>query len=142
MSRKRYVQVGLGGRHVVFRDAVIQDYAHTSEMLALCDTNEGRLNLSLTQSRKAGANPKGYLAADFDRMIREQKPDCVIVTSQDSTHDRYICKAMEMGCDVITEKPMTIDEQKCRRILDTQKHTGRKCTVTFNYRYSPPRTQI
>ena len=142
MSRKRYVQVGLGGRHVVFRDAVIKDYAHTSEMLALCDTNEGRLNLSLTQSRKAGANPKGYLAADFGRMLREQKPDCVIVTSQDSTHDRYICKAMEMGCDVITEKPMTIDEQKCRRILDTQKHTGRKCTVTFNYRYSPPRTQI
>ncbi|MCA9896490.1 MAG: Gfo/Idh/MocA family oxidoreductase, partial [Anaerolineae bacterium] len=45
-------------------------------------------------------------------------------------------------CDVITEKPMTTDAVKARRILDTQARTGRKVTVTFNYRYSPPRTQI
>jgi predicted dehydrogenase len=49
---------------------------------------------------------------------------------------------MELGCDVITEKPLTIDEEKCQQIIDTQRRTGRKCTVTFNYRYSPPRTQV
>jgi predicted dehydrogenase len=49
---------------------------------------------------------------------------------------------MELGCDVITEKPLTIDETKCQRIIDTQRRTGQKCTVTFNYRYSPPRTQV
>jgi len=37
---------------------------------------------------------------------------------------------------------MTIDERKCRRILETRKATGRKVRVTFNYRYAPPRTQI
>ena len=42
----------------------------------------------------------------------------------------------------MTEKPMTTDEKKCRAILDTQRKTGRKCRVTFNYRYSPPRTQV
>jgi predicted dehydrogenase len=26
--------------------------------------------------------------------------------------------------------------------LDTQQKTGRQCTVTFNYRYAPPRTQV
>jgi predicted dehydrogenase len=46
---------------------------------------------------------------------------------------------MELGCDVITEKPMTTDEKKCRAILKTQRRTGRNCRVTFNYRYSPPR---
>ncbi len=49
---------------------------------------------------------------------------------------------MELGCDVITEKPMTIDEEKCQRIIDTQKKTGKRCTVTFNYRYAPVRTQV
>jgi predicted dehydrogenase len=47
-----------------------------------------------------------------------------------------------MGCDVITEKPMTIDEARCRRIIDTQRRTRKRCAVTFNYRYSPPRTQV
>jgi hypothetical protein len=49
---------------------------------------------------------------------------------------------MELGCDAISEKPMTNHEDKCRRILETIRKTGRKLRVTFNYRYSPPRTQV
>ncbi len=74
--------------------------------------------------------------------MRECRVDTVIVTVCDRDHDEYICRAMEMGCDVISEKPMTIDAVRCRRILETQRRTGRTVTVTFNYRYSPPRTQI
>jgi len=75
-------------------------------------------------------------------MIEECRPDRVIVTTRDCDHDEYICRAMELGCDAITEKPMTVNAEKCRQILATQEKTGRKCTVTFNYRYSPPRTQV
>jgi predicted dehydrogenase len=42
----------------------------------------------------------------------------------------------------MTEKPMTTDEKKCRAIFAAQKKTGRKIIVTFNYRYSPHRTQV
>lgn len=49
---------------------------------------------------------------------------------------------MELGCDVVTEKPMTTDAEKCQRIIDTQKATGRQVRVTFNYRYAPFRTQV
>jgi predicted dehydrogenase len=49
---------------------------------------------------------------------------------------------MELGCDAITEKPLTTDEHKLQRIIDTQRKTGKKVTVTFNYRYSPSRTQV
>ncbi len=88
------------------------------------------------------ADPACYHAGDFERMITETKPDVVVVTTMDSTHDHYICRAMELGCDVITEKPMTIDAEKCQRIIDTQKVTGRKVRVTFNYRYAPFRAQV
>lgn len=142
-GKKRFVQVGLGGRHAMFRDAVIGEYSGHCEMVALCDINEGRLKLSLDQvEEKTGSRSSGYLADDFERMVEECRPDTVIVTTRDSMHDPYICRALELGCDVITEKPMTIDEERCQRILDTQRKTGKKVTVTFNYRYSPPRTQI
>jgi predicted dehydrogenase len=49
---------------------------------------------------------------------------------------------MELGCDVITEKPMTTDELRCRKILETVAKTKQRCLVTFNYRYAPPRSQI
>lgn len=38
------------------------------------------------------------------------------MASIDSTHHYYIRAAMENGCDVITEKPMTIDAEKCRPV--------------------------
>jgi predicted dehydrogenase len=74
--------------------------------------------------------------------LRETKPDHVIVTTIDATHDDYIVRAMSAGVDVITEKPMTTTPEKCQRILDAKAKTGRQLRVTFNYRYSPPRTQV
>ena len=139
---RRYAQVGVGGRAEMFQTAILKDFAETSQMVGYCDNNAGRLERSVAKAKEAGTELKGYPAEEFDRMIAETKPDCVIVTTRDCFHDEYLCRAMELGCDAITEKPMTTDEKKCSRILETQKRTGQKVTVTFNYRYSPPRTQI
>ncbi len=141
--KKRYAIVGLGGRSGMFRDAVLKTYAQYSEMIGYCDLNLGRLKLAQAKAREAaGVEVPIFEAKDFDRMVRETKPDVMIVTTKDATHSQYIIRAMELGCDVMTEKPMTTDERKCRAILDAQRKTGRNCRVTFNYRYSPPRTQV
>ncbi|MBI5304727.1 MAG: Gfo/Idh/MocA family oxidoreductase [Chloroflexi bacterium] len=141
-TKKRYAQVGVGHRSLMYSEAAVERFRDTSDLVALGDTNEGRLRLRADWVRERGVAVKTYPADQFERMIAETKPDVVIVTTMDSTHDAYICRAMELGCDVITEKPMTTDEVKCQRILDTQKKTGRKCTVAFNYRYAMPRTQV
>ena len=140
--RKRYALVGVGSRSGLYRDAVLKTYAQHCEMVGYCDNNHGRLQLAQAKARAAGVEVPIYEAQDFDRMIRETRPDVVIVTTKDCTHDRYIIRAMELGCDVMTEKPMTVDETKCKAILKSQHDTGRKCIVNFNYRYSPPRTQV
>lgn len=140
---KRYAIVGLGGRHEMFRDAILRDFPATAKLVGLCDRNAGRLALSQDRAREFGAGDiPGYAAAKFDDMVRECRPDTVIVTVMDCDHDDYICRAMELGCDAVSEKPMTIDAARCRRILETQGRTGRQLTVTFNYRYAPPRTQV
>ena len=140
--RRRYAQVGLGGRHSMFSNAVLHDFPETSELVGFCDVNEGRLELAVAAGRENGLEIPGYAAGGFDRMLAETRPDCVIVTTMDCFHDEYICRAMESGCDVITEKPMTTDAKKCRRIIETQRRTRQTCTVTFNYRYAPPRSQV
>lgn len=98
-------------------------------------------NRLLEEKYKYQAVPT-YKAHEFDRMIEETKPDTVIVTSIDRTHHRYIIRAMELGCDVISEKPMTVDEEKCQEILEAIERTGKKLRVTFNYRYAPHNTKI
>ncbi len=142
MPKTRYAQVGLGDRSTLFSWAITQQYADSSDLVAICDSNPGRVKLRRGMAQANGADPACFPAEDFDRMITETNPDVVVVTTMDSTHDHYICRAMQLGCDVITEKPMTIDAGKCQRIIDTQKATGRKVRVTFNYRYAPFRTQV
>lgn len=141
--RRRYAIVGTGSRYQMYQDAIEKNYQAHAELVGFCDLNPGRLETARTRSRKNNAPPPpAFAAADFNRMIAETKPDYVIVTTVDATHDEYIVRAMEAGCDAISEKPMTTTAEKCQRILEAKKRTGRNLRVTFNYRYSPPRTQV
>lgn len=142
MRKIRYAQVGLGDRSILFTWAITQQYPENSELVAICDSNPGRIELRKMMARANDSNPACFPTDDFDKMIKDTKPGVVVVTTIDSTHHHYICRAMELGCDVITEKPMTIDAEKCQMIIDTQKRTGKEIRVTFNYRYAPFRTQV
>ncbi len=142
-DKKRYAQVGLGSRSGMYTKAVAQKYADTCQIVALCDRNAGRMDLVNRKLDEWGhPRTRTYPAEQFDRMIEQEKPDTVIVTTVDATHHEYIVRAMQLGCDVVTEKPMTTDQAKCRQILETIDATGRKCQVTFNYRYAPHRSQL
>ena len=143
MKKKKYVLVGTGGRSRMFYEALTKTYRETTELTAICDVNQTRMNFANDAIKEMGGTPaKTYKAEDFDKMIVEQKPDTVIVTSIDRTHHQYIIRAMKLGCNAISEKPMTIDEVKCQEILDTIKKTGKELRVTFNYRYAPVSTKV
>ncbi|MFB9278937.1 Gfo/Idh/MocA family protein [Cohnella cellulosilytica] len=144
MSKKKtYVLVGSGGRAEFFYSAIATSYRETSELLAFCDTNQTRMNYANRQlTERYGYHAVAtYKSEQFEEMIAKERPDAVIVTSMDRTHHKYIIRAMELGCDVVTEKPMTVDEKKCQDILDAVERTGRNVRVTFNYRYAPHHTK-
>jgi predicted dehydrogenase len=142
-ARKRYAVVGVGSRSRMYTNAVTGKFRDGNEIVAVCDTNPGRAERAVRTIAATGASqPRAFLASDFDRMVRETKPQFVIVTTKDADHDDYIVRALDAGCDVITEKPMTTTAAKAQRILDAVKRSGRHIRVTFNYRYSPPRSQV
>jgi len=138
----KYAIVGVGGRHAMFRRAITETHANGNDLVALCDVNEARLALSAGKVPQKGNGVATYEAAEFTRMIAEQDPDTVIVTTPDYLHHEYIVSALKAGRNVMTEKPMTVDLGKLRAILDAQAESGKKLTVTFNYRYTPARTQL
>jgi len=137
-AKKKIALLGTGSRGTsMWGKDVINEYKEYVEYVGLCDKNPGRVEAA---KKYMGATCKTF--TDFETMMKEVKPDILIVTVMDYLHDKYIIRGMELGCDVISEKPMTTDEVKCQAILDAQKRTGKKLTVTFNYRYSPHRAKI
>ncbi|MBR9956342.1 Gfo/Idh/MocA family oxidoreductase [Cronobacter sakazakii] len=140
---KKYALVGTGGRAGMYIEAIGKTFRDTAQMVAFCDTNQTRMRYANRLLENAGAPPVPcFVAAQFEAMIRNTRPDTVIVTTMDRTHDDYIVRALHAGCDVITEKPMTIDEARALRILNAIEETGREVRVTFNYRYAPHHSKV
>lgn len=144
MKKTRYVQVGVGSRARMYYEAINSTYDDSCELVAFCDISQTRMDYanSVIKEKFDKGPINTYFYTDFEKMINTEKPDVVIVTTVDRTHSDYIIKAMELGCDVITEKPLTTDESKAQEIVDAQKRTGKKIRVAFNYRYAPYHTKI
>lgn len=144
MSRKRHAFVGTGGRALSFIDPLVTAYGNRHELVALCDLSPARMayyNKVLVRDLGHPAVPT-YTAGRFEAMLRERTPDEVFVATQDSTHHEYIVRALNAGCDVITEKPMTTDAAKCREIMAAVEASGRRLRVAFNYRWGPFRSRV
>ncbi|MGH2685022.1 MAG: Gfo/Idh/MocA family protein, partial [Actinomycetota bacterium] len=144
MERRRYAIVGTGGRAVSYVDAICGPHADTSELVGLCDVSPTRaaFHQRRIERKYETAVPPAFPAHQFERMVRETKPDVVIVTTVDALHDEYIGSTLDLGCDALTEKPLATDERKVARILDAVERSGRSLRVTFNYRYMPAFTKI
>jgi predicted dehydrogenase len=122
----------------MFVRALATDFTETAQLVALADANAARVAFHNRLLADLGAPPaSAWAATDVTAMINKEKVDTVLVTTVDRTHDEYIVAALAAGCDVVTEKPMTVDALRCRRILEAVARTGRHVRVAFNYRYNP-----
>ncbi len=144
MAKKRYVAVGTGGRIGMFIDPIAKNYSDDSELVALCDLSQTRMDYHVNRLKEEyGYNGiQTYLAQDFDKMLEEVKPDAVIVCTVDSTHHEYILRSVAAGCDVVCEKPITVDDEKCRELLDELSKHEEDVRLTFNVRWQPGPTLI
>ncbi|MFM9442912.1 Gfo/Idh/MocA family protein [Streptomyces acidiscabies] len=137
--RRRVAVVGLGSRARLFVNALAGPYADRYELAGFCDTNSRRMAV---HNEWLGRSTPAYPAGEFDEMLRRERIDLVVVCGVDRTHDEYIVRALDAGCDVVTEKPMTTDADKARRVLAARERTGRDVRVAFNYRYNPAHSAV
>jgi predicted dehydrogenase len=130
-ARTRVAVVGTGIRgSTTWGTNLIRDVGELVEMVGLCDVNPDRVKVA--QRWMGGRIPT---FTDFEEMIRSTRPERVIITTVDSTHAQYVCRAMELGLGPISEKPLCTEDHQAQQIVDTQKRTGRKLDVTFNARH-------
>jgi predicted dehydrogenase len=137
-KRLRMALIGTGDRgSFTWGQELVEGYSDVVEIVGLCDINPKRVEAA---KKLIGTNAPSF--TDFDRMIKETHPDTVMITTIDGTHARYIVRGLELGVDVMTEKPLCTDEEQCSAILDAQKTSGKKVTVTFNARHDPEAKKI
>ncbi|MBL0356695.1 MAG: Gfo/Idh/MocA family oxidoreductase [Chitinophagaceae bacterium] len=76
--------------------------------------------------------------ATWEEVFKKPKfADAIIITTPDNLHYGPCMKALEMGYDVLLEKPISPSEKECRDILALAKKTGRIVAVCHVLRYAP-----
>ena len=139
-GKKRYALVGTGTRgSSSWAKPIVDNYGQHAELVALCDINHGRMAYA---KNYIGTKAPTYHSSEFEKMIEETRPDTVIVTTTDCFHQEYTVRAMEMGCNVISEKPLVTEAQQGQNILDVEDRTGKKITTTFNARFGNEAEEI
>lgn len=139
-EKLRIALVGTGGRGTAtWGRNLIHPYSEYVEMVGLCDINMSRLKVA---KELIGTEAPIFHSSEFDKMIKQTNPDLVITTTTDCSHADYAVRAMELGCDVLSEKPLATEADQCQRILDTEAKTGKSVWVGFNARHGQSAMQV
>lgn len=132
---KKYVLCGASRRgHNMYAANITAHFTDVAQLVGIFDINPMRAEYVRDCVDERKSIP---VFTDFDEMLRTTNPDTVIVTTVDSVHHEYVIRSLDLGLDVICEKPMTIDAEKTKAILEAEKRNNRKIIVTFNCRFIP-----
>lgn len=74
---------------------------------------------------------------DWKKMLKEVQPDAVNICTPNGVHAAPAIDAANAGCHVIVEKPMAMNPDECKRMVDASARAGKKLTIGFQYRYHP-----
>jgi predicted dehydrogenase len=137
-AKRRYAIVGTGDRSItMWGKPLLERYSDQLEFVGLCDINPKRVEVA---KKMLGVSCPTF--TNFDQMCDQVKPDLLMVTTVDGFHSNYIVRGLDRHLDVMTEKPMVIDERQCQAVLDAEQRNKKKIVVTFNYRYAPKHQKI
>ena len=104
------------------------------ELVGVCDIQRDR-------AEAAGAKFGVPYYLDTEVMLKELKPDLVSVATggyeYSSDHFLPTIQALEAGCHVLTEKPISNSIENGKIMVETAKRLNRCFALDFNHRFTP-----
>jgi predicted dehydrogenase len=133
MTQRRFVIVGTGTRATYsWVDPLLKEFADVAQVVGLYDVNPRR-----AQACNAIVKADLPVYSSFDEMIREAKPDALMVASTDATHADYVIRGLAAGLEVFTEKPLCTTFDQVTQIREAARQAVRPAWVTHNARFLP-----
>ncbi len=108
------------------------------DIVGVCDLHEDLVNRGANHVReKTGRTAPGYSGGpeDYKRMLREGKPDAVIISTDWASHVPIACECMRNGAHVFLEVPFSQSLDEIWRLVDASEATRKHCMMLENVNY-------
>ena len=127
-----YAVIGYGGRGSLYTRLLNERGDFT--LTAVCDINPDKLDKAVRDTGiskdKTFLDPEKFFAAG-------KLADALVLSTMDRTHYQYAIRALNLGYDLLLEKPIAETAEECRGIYELSKKLNRKVEVCHVLRYSP-----
>lgn len=103
-----------------------------AEVVALCDVNAEAMAASANKIAEVAALPR---FTDYRQMIDDVKPDGVIISIPHALHEETVAYALEAGVHVEVEKPMVVNAEQARHLIELRDRQRRVILVGYQRHY-------
>ena len=127
MKKLRVGVIGLG----MGRGHAMGYQAHpAAEVVALADIDEARLKAVGKELSVKNLYPSA------EEMLKTEQLDVVSVATPNKYHCPLTIAALRAGCHVLCEKPMAMNAEEARQMLDAAGQAGRRLMINFSFRFN------
>jgi len=133
MAPLKFAVLGAGGRGNTYGEYLLR-FPQSGAVTAVADPNPERLSAYADRHR---IGPEGRYTSWEELLAARPSVDAVIVTTQDRMHTTPAIRALELGYDVLLEKPMSPEPAEVMAIAEAAERYGRTLMVCHVLRYTP-----
>ena len=134
MNPVTFSVIGLGSRGLGAYAPYATAHPDQMRIVAVADLVPARRQKAAAQF---GLDPGAVFGSAEELLARPRLSDAIIIATQDRTHVTYALKALELGYDILLEKPVSPDKDECLRLLEAAKGSGSTVAVCHVLRYTP-----
>lgn len=132
MNKLTFAVLGMGNRGTAYAAKQLK-YPDEMEITAMADTRRIRLDAA----NKYLHLPEDRLFDGADAILSQPKlADIMVIATQDAQHRDHALRAMELGYDLLLEKPIANKLEDIVVIADAAKRLGRRVIVCHVLRYT------
>ena len=136
LGRIRMAFIGVGGRG--FSHLAQMCVMDGVEIVGICDLKEELTKRGVDRVlSRMGKSPLGDSGGDMEylTMLKELKPDAVIISTDWSSHARIACDSMKHGAHAFVEVPLAVSLEELWSLVDTSEATRKHCMMMENVNY-------
>ena len=126
--------LGCGSRgHYTYGKCMSDNFGDRFKIVSVCDIDEEKIALA----QKDWGIPTENCFLDAEEFLKEKRSDALVIATQDRDHVKMCIRALELGYDILLEKPISPVEEELYELLEANKKYNRKVIVCHVLRYAP-----
>ncbi len=129
--------IGCGSRGWVY-GTNMEKLSDKFKIVAACDIDK----TALLNAKSAWRLGDEDLFEDETEFLKKKRADVLVIATQDRDHVRMCIRAMELGYDILMEKPISPSKEEIDHLLEANKKYKSKIVICHVLRYAPAYLKI